>query len=165
MLTASKEYSGELGVRALNEDDPDSSSNALGELFNYIGFEWLQLIRFTPNSFVFPLERSLIVFSYSDSPDAWASGLFCFLNNQFLTDRRLRSDTPDKRCRSLRPTKKERKNLVVCRKSCTFGQTVVYDGQQENPQTENGIINFRHLQWQWKQKIWKTGAIVITGSL
>lgn len=39
MLTASKEYSGELGVRALNEDDPDSSSNALGELFNYIGFE------------------------------------------------------------------------------------------------------------------------------
>jgi hypothetical protein len=26
--------------------------------------------------------------------------------------------------------------------------TVIYDGQQENPQTENGIINFRHLQWQ-----------------
>jgi len=25
--------------------------------------------------------------------------------------------------------------------------TVVYDGLQENPQTENGIINFRHLQW------------------
>ena len=25
--------------------------------------------------------------------------------------------------------------------------TVVYDGQQENPQAENGIINFRHLRW------------------
>ena len=25
--------------------------------------------------------------------------------------------------------------------------TVVYDGLQENPQPENGIINFRHLQW------------------
>ena len=25
--------------------------------------------------------------------------------------------------------------------------TVVYDGQQENPQTDNGIVNFRHLQW------------------
>jgi hypothetical protein len=26
--------------------------------------------------------------------------------------------------------------------------TVVYDGLQENPQIENGIVNFRHLQWQ-----------------
>ena len=25
--------------------------------------------------------------------------------------------------------------------------TVVYDGTQENPQMDNGIINFRHLQW------------------
>lgn len=25
--------------------------------------------------------------------------------------------------------------------------TVVYDGTQENPQTDNGIVNFRHLQW------------------
>ncbi|MBQ6192865.1 MAG: ATP-binding protein [Prevotella sp.] len=25
--------------------------------------------------------------------------------------------------------------------------TVVYDGAQENPQTDNGIVNFRHLQW------------------
>jgi predicted AAA+ superfamily ATPase len=25
--------------------------------------------------------------------------------------------------------------------------TVVYDGTQESPQTDNGIINFRHLQW------------------
>lgn len=24
---------------------------------------------------------------------------------------------------------------------------VVYDGQQENPQADNGIVNFRHLQW------------------
>ena len=24
---------------------------------------------------------------------------------------------------------------------------VIYDGQQENPQTDNGIVNFRHLQW------------------
>ena len=26
--------------------------------------------------------------------------------------------------------------------------TVGYDGTQENPQTDNGIINFRHFQWQ-----------------
>ena len=25
--------------------------------------------------------------------------------------------------------------------------TVVYDGTQESLQTDNGIINFRHLQW------------------
>jgi len=38
-LTASKEYSGELGSRMmLDEDDPDSS-NVLKDLFNYIGFE------------------------------------------------------------------------------------------------------------------------------
>ena len=41
-MTASKEYSGELGSRLLlnndNEDDPDSS-NVLKDLFNYIGFE------------------------------------------------------------------------------------------------------------------------------
>ena len=39
MLTASKEYSGELGSRMfIVEDDPDSS-NVLNDLFNYIGFE------------------------------------------------------------------------------------------------------------------------------
>ena len=38
---------------------------------------------------------------------------------------------------ALRPLLKER----------LLKTTVVYDGTQESPQTDNGIINFRHLQW------------------
>ena len=39
MLTASKEYSGELGARLLNANNPEFDNSVLADIFMYIGFE------------------------------------------------------------------------------------------------------------------------------